>query len=181
MKKFHVTGVRPIILFYGGGGNGAKTSLPYLLKVIENNLDADIFFVCGKSEELKKKAEGMVKRHGANNIKVLGFIDNGPEYMAISDFVITKPGGITITECLCFRKPMVLIRGFGGQENDNYRYLRKRGYAIKAFGLLKFGRTVKKLCLHQELIDNMQRNLNMMEKQDSMAKLYDLVEDMLNN
>lgn len=116
MKKFNLTGERPIILFYGGGGNGSTLTLPYLLTLIESKIDADVFFVCGKSQELRSKAEGIVKRHGAKNIRVLGYITNGPEYMTVSDFVITKPGGITITECLCFKKPMVLIKGAGGQE-----------------------------------------------------------------
>ena len=180
LKKFKFSGKKPIILFYGGGGNGSIVTLPYLLAIIESKIDADVIFVCGKSQTLKKKAEEMVERHKCKNIKVLGFISNGPEYMSIADFVITKPGGITITECLCFEKPMLLIKGAGGQEKDNYRFLTKRGYAINASWLFKFRIVVKKLCTKPEILKNMRKNLKGLEKDTAMIKLYELVEEILN-
>lgn len=177
LKKFHLTGERPIILFYGGGGNGSTTTLPYLLTLIESKIDADVFFVCGRNQELKKKAEGMAKRHGCTNIHVLGYITNGPEYLTISDFVITKPGGLTVTECLCFKKPMVLIRNSGGQEHDNIKFLTKRGYAINAVWYIKFARTLKKLCTNPIHLEKMTDNLEELNKEEAMKKLFNLVEE----
>lgn len=175
MKKFKLSGERPIILFYGGGGNGSSTTLPYLLTLIENKVDADIFFVCGRNQDLKRRAEGMARRHDASNVHVLGFITNGPEYLIISDFVITKPGGLTVTECLCFHKPMVLIRNSGGQEKDNIKFLTQRGYAINAVRFFKFSRTVKKLCDNPTHLDKMVKSLQELDKESSMKKLYNLV------
>ena len=174
LKKFGLTGERPIILFYGGGGGGSFLSLPYLLNIVENKIDADIFFVCGKSEELYKKVSGIVERHNAKNVRVLGFITNGPELMNVSDFVITKPGGITATECLCFKKPMLLIRGNGGQEKDNYRYLVKNGFAINAVSLWKFKRSLNKLLTRPSILKIMEKNLEKVEKSKAMEELYDL-------
>ncbi len=179
LKKFKLSGDRPIILFYGGGGNGSTTTLPYLLTLIEKKIDADVFFVCGKNQELKKKAESMAKRHNANNIHTLGFITNGPEYMVVADFVITKPGGLTVTECLTFKKPMVLIRNAGGQERDNYKFLEKRGYAINAVSFFKFARVVKKLCNNPYYLDKMAYNLEELNKEETMRKLYNLVGEIL--
>ncbi len=180
MKKFKLTGERPIILFYGGGGNGSTTTLPYLLTLIESKVDADVFFVCGKNQELKRKAEGMARRHDAFNIHVLGFITNGPEYLTVADFVITKPGGLTVTECLCFKKPMVLIRNAGGQEKDNYKFLTKRGYAINAVNFFKFHRTLRKLCNNPYHLDKMCKNLEELDKEGAMKSLYNLVNEILN-
>lgn len=179
MKKFKLTGERPIILFYGGGGNGSTTTLPYLLTLIETKIDADVFFVCGRNQDLKARAEGMVKRHGCKNIHVLGFITNGPEYLVVSDFVITKPGGLTVTECLCFKKPMVLIRNAGGQEKDNIKFLTKRGYAVNADRYYKFSKTLKKFCENPYYIDKMCKNLEELNKEDAMKKLYKLIEKMI--
>lgn len=176
LKKFKLTGERPIILFYGGGGQGSSTTLPYLLNLIEAKVDADIFFVCGRNQDLKRRAEGIAKRHEANNIHVLGFITNGPEYLYVSDFVITKPGGLTVTECLCFEKPMVLIRNAGGQEKDNIRFLTSRGYAINAVWQLKFRRVVKKLVDSPSYLDHITNNYESLNKEESMKKLFALVE-----
>lgn len=180
MKKLNIKGDKPVILFYGGGSLGAKTSIPYLITLLEKNVDADIFFVSGKSEELKLKAENIVKKYDAKNVHILGFITNGPEYMTVSDFVITKPGGITLTECICFKKPMVLIRGTGGQENGNCNYLVKKGYAIKAFTQSKFGKAIELLCdNNSKLIDKMREKLEVGKIDNPMEKLYELVENLI--
>ena len=176
LKKFNLSGERPIILFYGGGGGGSFLSLPYLTAMVEENIDADIFFVSGKSEELYEKANAIVNRHDAKNVKVLGYITNGPELMMISDFIITKPGGITVTECLCFKKPMLLIKGNGGQEKDNYRYLVKNGFAINAITIRKFKKVLNKLLMRPIILKNMEQNLNKVEKSKSMQELYNLAE-----
>ncbi len=179
LKKFKLDGKRPIILFYGGGGNGSTTTLPYLLALIESKVDADVFFICGKNKELKRKSEEMVQRHGSFNIHILGYITNGPEYLTVADFVITKPGGLTITECLCFKKPMVLIRNAGGQEHDNYRFLTKRGYAINAVSYFKFHRTLKHLCNNPYYLNKMNKNLENLDKESAMKNLYNLVNQIL--
>lgn len=180
LKKFGLTGERPIILFYGGGGGGSFLSLPYLVTIAEEGIDADIFFVCGKSEELYKKATGIVTRHNSKNIRVLGFINNGPELMMVSDFIITKPGGITVTECLCFKKPMLLIRGNGGQEKDNYKYLVKNGFAINAVSLRKFKKSLSKFLTKPMVLKNMEHNLEKVEKSKAIQELYDLSEVLIN-
>ncbi len=179
MKKFKITGERPVVLFYGGGGNGSATTLPYLLSIVEEKIDADVFFICGRNQDLKRRAEGIVKRHENNNIHVLGFITNGPEYLAVSDYVITKPGGLTVTECLTFKKPMILIRNAGGQEKDNYKFLSKRGYAINAVRVSKFKKVIKKVTDDPRIIDNMAKNLEEIDKEGTMEKLFNLVGDIL--
>lgn len=179
MHKFKLSGTRPVILFYGGGGNGSTTTLPYLITLMDSKVDADIFFVCGKNQDLKKRAESLVKRYKKTNIHILGFITNGPEYLTVADFVITKPGGLTVTECLCFKKPMVLIRNSGGQEHDNIRFLTKRGYAINAVRLFKFSRTVKKLCRNPVHLNKMKDNLDELNKEEAMKKLYKLIGDIV--
>jgi len=179
LQKFKLTGERPIILFYGGGGNGSTTTLPYLFNVITSKIDADVFFVCGNNQELKKRAEGMIRRHGISNIHVLGYINNGPEYLTVSDFVITKPGGLTVTECLTFKKPMVLIRNAGGQEIDNYRFLTKRGFAINAVWQFKFKHTIKKLCESPHILEKMNKKLDNLNKEESIKKLYNLVGEII--
>lgn len=179
LKKYKVVGDKPIILFYAGGGDGSFASIPYLLTIIELRVDADVFFVCGKNKKLKEKAQGMVKRHGAKNIRVLGFIETGPEYLAISDFVITRPGGITTSEALCFNKPMVLIKGVGGQEKDNNKFLQKKGYAVNARWLFVFRYVLNNLCSNPKALSAFQSRVNKANQNHAMEKLFNLVNSML--
>jgi len=47
------------------------------------------------------------------------------EYMAVADIVVTKAGGLTVSECLALRKKMVIINPIPGQEERNAEFVKK--------------------------------------------------------
>jgi processive 1,2-diacylglycerol beta-glucosyltransferase len=51
---------------------------------------------------------------------------------AASDLVITKPGGLTTSECLAMGLPMIVISPIPGQEKRNANFLLENGAALKA-------------------------------------------------
>ena len=59
--------------------------------------------------------------------QVLGFTDRVYEYMAASDLVLTKPGGITLFETIFSELPILAWEPFLEQEKNNARFLVKRG------------------------------------------------------
>jgi len=52
--------------------------------------------------------------------------------MAASDIAVTKPGGLTSSECLAMGLPMIVISPIPGQEERNADYLLENGAALKA-------------------------------------------------
>ena len=52
--------------------------------------------ITGKNEKQKERFEKIAKTSN-KNIVVLGYTNKVPELMSVSDFVITKPGGLTST------------------------------------------------------------------------------------
>ena len=50
--------------------------------------------------------------------------------MAISDIVITKPGGLTTTESLVSGLPMIIINPIPGQEEENAQFLEHSNIGI---------------------------------------------------
>ena len=52
--------------------------------------------------------------------------------MSAADLVVTKPGGLSVSECLAKRKPMLLVSPIPGQEERNADYLLEAGAAVKA-------------------------------------------------
>jgi processive 1,2-diacylglycerol beta-glucosyltransferase len=52
--------------------------------------------------------------------------------MAASDVVVTKPGGLTTSECLAMGLPMIVHAPIPGQEERNCDYLLEQGAALKA-------------------------------------------------
>jgi processive 1,2-diacylglycerol beta-glucosyltransferase len=53
------------------------------------------------------------------------------ELMAVSDLVITKPGGLTSSEAMALGKPLFILNPIPGQEAANSDFLLERGAAAK--------------------------------------------------
>ena len=178
-KKFKLSGNRPVILFFCGGGNGATNNLKYLKALLKEEIDAEILLIAGKSKKAKEKAHEIVNRYGAENVKIYGFVTNIAEFYKVCDFVITKPGGAQVTECLYYRKPMILIKSNGGQEIGNRVFLIKKGYALGFLSIIGFVKNVKKLLVQEKVLNKMIKNIDKLKQEKSMEKLYGLSEKLL--
>lgn len=62
--------------------------------------------------------------------KLLYFVDDIEKYMTVSDLIITKPGGLTISEALIMGLPMAIFKGYPGQEEQNAEFLYKNHMAV---------------------------------------------------
>jgi processive 1,2-diacylglycerol beta-glucosyltransferase len=62
----------------------------------------------------------------------LGFTTTVERVMTAADLVVTKPGGLSVSECLAKGRPMLLVSPIPGQEERNADYLLEAGAAIKA-------------------------------------------------
>lgn len=179
LKKYKIKNNKPIITFFCGSSYSVSNSFLYFKKLVKSNPKAYIFYITGNAKDLKEKAEKLVKKYNCKNIKVLGYVNNVPEYMAISDFIITKPGGIIVNECVYFGKPMLLINGSAGQEKDNYKYLVRKGFAVRANSLFTFSKNLNHLIEHKEIVDMMKNNILNYENKEAIQKLYNLVKKLL--
>ena len=67
-----------------------------------------------------------LKKRNYSSVRVFGFIDNMQELMAVSDMIITKPGGLTIAESLAMGLLPIFITAIPGQETENAKILAKK-------------------------------------------------------
>ncbi len=118
----------PILLVLGGGfGMGPVAQIMRELNKLERPVQ--VVVVCGRNEELRRDLSLLDRRHPTH---VLGFATNMQELMAISELVITKPGGLTTSEALALGKPLFILNPIPGQEAANSDFLLEHGAAAKA-------------------------------------------------
>lgn len=177
-EKYKVNNDKLICLFFGGGSFGSSFSYSYLKQLLKENLDINIIFVSGKNEKLKEKCEVYVKENSIKNIKILGFTKDISNLLNIADFVITKPGGLSVTEALEMKTPMILIPGNGGQENHNARFITKNKFGIRVRNPYSMAKKITKLVENPQLIKDMYNNLKKYEENKSIEKLFKLVKKM---
>lgn len=121
------------VLFFGGGEFGlGKTQTIEIFKAFVENFDnLQIIAISGKNQKMKSCFEEIVNQHNKqNSIKILEYTDKIPEFMSISDLVVTKPGGLTTSESLASNLPMVIINPIPGQEEENAEFLESKGIAV---------------------------------------------------
>lgn len=159
---------------FTGGSNGSTGTIPYLKTVLKANQKNNLIIICGKNEKAKAKINEYVKKYQVKNIMVYGFVTNVPELLKASDFAITKPGGAQTTECLYFRKPMLLIKSSGGQENANVKFFTRNGLAKR----FKTPRSLAKYYLNISHNDRdllkMRNKLSKADNRQAMKKIYEL-------
>ena len=167
-------------VFFAGGGKSSTSMLPYIRKLLKRQLSINIIFISGKNEKVEKRIKSFVKKYNTKNCKVYGYANNVPELLQLSDFVVTKPGGVQTTECLYFRKPMLMLRSSGGQENGNMKYIVNKGYG-KMFRLpITCVSFIAKISSNPKVLDKMNKELSRMNNKDSMEKIYKLATNILN-
>lgn len=176
IKKFKIQNNKKTVLFFVGGGNGALLNLIYFKEILKNNYDCNVLFIAGKNKTAEEKAKEYVKRYRKKNVKIYGFVNNINEFYQVSDFVITKPGGAQVTECLYYERPMILIKSNGGQEIENRKYLVRKGYAKSVITTKSFNKNFKEILENDKLRNKMIKNIRKIEQKKSMQKLFKIVE-----
>lgn len=124
---------RPLILLLSGGfGMGPIAKIYAALMAIERPIQ--VVAVCGRNDKLKATLEKLPvpARHAT---QVLGFTTKMDELLAAADLVVTKPGGLTTSECLARGAAMVIMNPIPGQESRNSDWLLEHGAAVKVNSL----------------------------------------------
>ena len=178
-EKYKVNNNKKTFLFFAGGSAGSSFSYRYFKRLLEEEFDINIIYVCGKNENLKKKAEKLVKSYKYQNVRVLGFSNEVNNLLSISDIVITKPGGISITECLEVKKPMLLIPGNGGNEIYNANFVCKNGYGLNCLTSRRLVKNVNKVLKRKTLLYSMNKKLEKYNNNKSVEKIYNLSKKIL--
>jgi processive 1,2-diacylglycerol beta-glucosyltransferase len=112
---------RPVVLVMGGGlGIGPVEAAIDALARVRVPVAAAV--IAGRNPSLERRVRERAAACGID-VVVRGFVDNVHDYMHASDLLITKPGGLTTSEALAARLPMLLVKPLPGQEERNTRYL----------------------------------------------------------
>ena len=71
-----------------------------------------------------------LQEQSSDALKVFGYVENIDELFRVTSCMITKPGGITLSEAAALQVPVILYKPVPGQENENALYFEKKGAAV---------------------------------------------------
>ncbi len=176
LKKYSLTGNKPIYLFFS---DGSDISLEYLKTILKKKLLIDIIFITGKNKSLKLRCENYLIKYNIKNVLVLGQTKDVYNLINISNLVITKPTLNTLNDCMFMKKPCILLPGVSVQDNYNSKYMTKNHYAVKVRGPKGLARKIKISLTYPFIIKSMINKLNKIDTKDSCKKIYELTNKIL--
>jgi processive 1,2-diacylglycerol beta-glucosyltransferase len=118
-----------VLMMAGGAGVGSLDELAARLLGLPHDLQ--LIALAGRNADLLKRLQLLAKKH-PGRLFPLGFTTTVERAMTAADLIVTKPGGLSVSECLAKQKPMLLVSPIPGQEERNADYLLEAGAAIKA-------------------------------------------------
>lgn len=136
LQEFDLVENKPICLFFGGGAYGMSDASVLFKQLLHLKQDLQIVAIAGKSEKTKETFETLALESD-KRVVILGFTDKIPDLMSVSDFIISKPGGLTTTEILVSNVPFVIFNPVPGQEEENANFLTNNGAAVRLWDINK--------------------------------------------
>lgn len=157
-----------------GGGLGVGP-IPQLVETIAGTPEPfQLIVVCGNNESLFKRIEEIAK-DSKIPIKTYGFADNVNELMDASDIMISKPGGLSISEAMVKGVPMIVSSFIPGQEEGNLRFLEKNGVGIGAKGVDETLEKLEGLYRSKDTLEVMRTKAKQLGKPSSASDIVLLV------
>lgn len=106
---------KKVVLVSGGGiGAGPVVDVTHSLAAQRK---IQTLVICGNNMRLYKKLLSIYGGH--ENVRVLPFVENMTEYYRASDLAVMKPGGLSLSEALSAKLPLLLMEPIPGQEQLN--------------------------------------------------------------
>lgn len=177
-----------------------------ILKIYENinelDLDFQIIVITGRNEKLfdefnailsvnenmrvgesqpsfddeKEPTRKQSKINVTKRTKLIYFTNEVYKYMHMSDLIITKPGGLTVSEALASCLPMAIFKAIPGQESDNSEYLCNNNLAIE-IKKSTAADTIYQLLKYPERLISMRESCSRLNNLNSALNVYDIIKD----
>lgn len=161
-----------LLMMSGGAGIGGIERLAERLLRLDR--DFQLVALAGRNEQLLDRLRAIAVHH-PSRLYPLGFTRTIERVMAVADLAITKPGGLTTSECLAVGLPMIVISPIPGQEERNADYLLENGAALKACDEGALSYRVDRLLSEPSLLVALRANAHRLGRPDAARAVLDKV------
>jgi len=155
-----------VLLITGSFGIGPIEKVVELI-----HKDAQVLAVCAKNNRLYNSL--VLKNYPG--VRVFGFVDYISQLMSISDCVITKPGGMTISESLAKDLVPVFMTAIPGQETENVRVLSGYGIGLYARKISELKKIILDLKFNPQKVSLIKENISKIKHPDAVGDICHVV------
>lgn len=162
-----------IILITGRNEKLYETFDRYLSKTILQN--ALIEEANSEQGHLFKTVKKPKKLKPFKPTKLLYFTEDIPKYMHVSDLIVTKPGGLTVSEAIASNLPIAAYKPIPGQEEQNVEFLTSKNMALRLIKGKECTNAITELLTDDTILEGMRASIKKYAKENSSANIYELL------
>lgn len=143
-------------------------------ELCEIPLKFQVVILTGSNNKLYKTMQHKVK-NCSKPTRIVKFTKEVYRYMNMADIIITKPGGMTVSESLASNLPLVVFDAIPGQEEANTKFLVDSGRAItigKGEGCKK---VIEGLLRDEKKLKDLKENCIAFDKSNSVDNLMEVI------
>lgn len=146
----------PTFLVMGGSYGILKSAKRICQKLANSSIPVQALIVCGKNKKLYLSLEDVMAQ-SRNCLLRFEYVDNVEELMAVADLIITKAGGMTVSEALTKHLPLVIYKPIPGQEDENAQFVKRIGAGCLAENEEELERLLNRFLQHPEELESMRK------------------------
>lgn len=159
-----------------GGSMGHADHVKTLERLTAVGLPLQILVVCGNNKKLFHKVERYCSRYeGDCLIRPYGFANNVEVMMSASDCIVSKPGGLTVSEALAKNLPMLLADPIPGHEERNVDFLVNNGMAALITKHYPIDEAVYELFCNPTRLQTIRETMHAVAHPDATERLADFI------
>ncbi len=158
-------GMLTALMATGSFGMGPIADLVQALKGYQ------LIVVCGHNKKLYEDLKPLAN----DQIHILPLVNNMHELMAVSDVMVTKPGGLSIAEALVMRLPMIFFSAIPGQEMGNIHVLKKYHVADDQLNVPQIISRLEDLNASPMSLDQLRQQMTVLSKPNAVKDIIALL------
>jgi processive 1,2-diacylglycerol beta-glucosyltransferase len=163
---------KTVMMMSGGAGIGETFELAE--RLLNLNGELQVVAIAGKNDKSLKRLRSLARNY-PGRLFPMGFTTTIERIMAASDLAVTKPGGLTSSECLAMGLPMIIVSPIPGQEERNADFLLEQGLAMKACDVDSLSWRVNLLLAEPDRLRDMRDKSLRIGQPEASRKVLDLV------
>ncbi|MFP4437869.1 MAG: MGDG synthase family glycosyltransferase [Chloroflexaceae bacterium] len=129
IRQAHQITDGPVITLIGSGLN-PKTVRQMVTGLLEREIHGTLLVVAGRNKNLQEQLTDL-QSSSTLKLRMVGFIDYLDDLSAISALVVTKAGGLIISELMARQTPLLIVDPVPGQEEWNADYVVATGAGVQ--------------------------------------------------
>ena len=168
----------PTVLFMAGSF-GVANIIKLYRELADTDVKMQIIVITGRNQQLYEAFERELAGGERLPTRIIYFTDEVEKYMHASDLLVTKPGGLTVSEALACNLPMAVFDAIPGQEEDNANFLKVHDMGVRLEKDGDFAGQISALLSEKEKLREMRENCQHFDKSQSIPNLLALIEDLV--